>query len=136
MASIVGLRRKKIKIQADQFTKIEVVDGQQRLTTIAILLRAICKQLDPKDSVQARLATDLTELLVKRDNTSTLLIQTNQDLSNHFADYMRTGAHPTIAQATTAADRNLLEAIEECEAFVGEWVGQGPVAVVDLVSCL
>jgi uncharacterized protein with ParB-like and HNH nuclease domain len=51
MAAIVGLRRKKIRIQADQFTEIEVVDGQQRLTTIAILLKAIAKELDRNDGM-------------------------------------------------------------------------------------
>jgi hypothetical protein len=136
MAAIVGLRRKKIRIQADQFTQIEVVDGQQRLTTIAILLKAISKDLDRKDSVQSRLAVDLEELLVKRDKTSPLLIQTNQDLSNHFSDYMRTGAHPAATEATTAADRNLLEAIAECETFVQEWIGDGFATLVDLVDIL
>jgi hypothetical protein len=78
----------------------------------------------------------LEELLVKRDKTSPLLIQTNQDLSNHFGDYMRTGAHPPAEQAATAADRNLLEAIEECESFVQSWKSGGSAALVDLVDIL
>ncbi len=120
----VGLRRQKVRIQADQFVVVEIVDGQQRLTTIAILLKAISKELNKDDSAEAKLQADLEELLVKRDATSPLLIQTNQDLSNFFADYMRGGGHPRVSQATTAADRNLLEAIEESEAFVGEWKAQ------------
>ena len=51
LATIVGLSRKseKKKIIADQFSVIEIVDGQQRLTTLIILLRAIQKSLDCKD---------------------------------------------------------------------------------------
>ena len=47
MAAIVGLRRKRIRIQVDQFVVIEVVDGQQRITTIAMLLKALAKGLEP-----------------------------------------------------------------------------------------
>jgi uncharacterized protein with ParB-like and HNH nuclease domain len=45
MATFVGLSRKaeKQQIIADQFSVIEIVDGQQRLTTIIILLKAIQK---------------------------------------------------------------------------------------------
>ena len=136
MAAIVGLRRNRVRIQGDQFVLVEIVDGQQRLTTIAILLKAIAKELDRSDPVQSRLATDLDELLVKRDATSPLLIQTNQDLSNLFGEYMRAGTHPLLAEAKTAADRNLLEAVEECEAFVKEWKSTGPVALVDLLDML
>jgi len=136
MAAIVGLRRKKIRIQADQFALVDIVDGQQRLTTIAILLKALSKQLDRSDAVQSRLSDELESLLVKRDETSLLLIQTNQDLSHIFSDYMRGGSYPPADQAKTAADRNLVQAFEECEAFVTEWKTRGPVALIDLLSML
>ncbi len=136
MAAIVGLRRKKIRIQADQFVLVEVVDGQQRLTTVAILLKALSKQLDRSEAVQSRLAEELDSLLVKRDETSLLLIQTNQDLSNIFSDYMRVGSYPPLDQATTAADRNLVQAIEQCEAFVIEWKSRAAEGLIDLLEML
>lgn len=40
MATVVGLRRENRIIDADEFHVIDVVDGQQRLTTIVILLKA------------------------------------------------------------------------------------------------
>jgi uncharacterized protein with ParB-like and HNH nuclease domain len=45
MATFVGLIRKgdERRIVADQFSVIEIVDGQQRLTTLIILLKAIQK---------------------------------------------------------------------------------------------
>jgi hypothetical protein len=134
MAAIVGLRRQRIRIQADQFAVIEVVDGQQRLTTIAMLLKAIAKGLDRDDSVQLRLAEDLESLLVKRDQASPLLIQTNQDLSNIFSEYIRSGKHPAAAKTTTAADRNLVEGITECEAFVTAWKVMGREALIELLD--
>lgn len=136
MAAVVGLRRKKIRIQADQFVLVEVVDGQQRLTTIAILLKALSKELDRTKAVESRLGDELDALLVKRDETSLLLIQTNQDLSNIFSDYMRAGSHPTVELATTAADRNLILAIEECEGFVKDWKSRGQDNLIDLLNML
>src|SRR5215510_4985498 len=43
MATIVGLRRRKINVAAHQFVEVDVVDGQQRLTTLTILLKALAK---------------------------------------------------------------------------------------------
>ncbi len=73
MATIVGLRRKKLRIAADEFVDIEVVDGQQRLTTLTILLKAIStrwRTADPKH------ADEIDSLLVKGDDLSLLLLQT------------------------------------------------------------
>jgi hypothetical protein len=136
MAAVVGLIRRKIRIHAEQFVLVEVVDGQRRLTTIAILLRALCKELDRANDVQNKLADELESLLVKRDETTSLLIQTNQDLSNFFADYMRSGSHVSSGEAATASDRNLLRGMEECESFVAEWKARGPNALVELLDIL
>ena len=41
MATVVGLNRGLKTIVTDEYSVIEVVDGQQRLTTLVILLKAI-----------------------------------------------------------------------------------------------
>ena len=46
LATIVGLRREKRTIITDEHQVIEIVDGQQRLTTLILLLKAISKALD------------------------------------------------------------------------------------------
>ena len=65
MATIVGLYRAKKTIVTDEYSQIEVVDGQQRLTTLVLLLKAIEKSLDRSQPSLCKLASEIQELLVK-----------------------------------------------------------------------
>jgi hypothetical protein len=72
---------------------IEVVDGQQRLTTLAILLKAVRKGMDPEASKdEAKYAAEIDELLVKGDELSLLLL--NHAPKHTFTDYLRDGVVP------------------------------------------
>ena len=135
MATIVGLRRKKRTIMTKEHQVTEVVDGQQRITTLVLLLKAIAKALDRSESGGKRIGQELDETLVKPDRASLLLLQTNHDSSHYFADYLRNGNHPPSESADTLADRELLSAIEDCEKFVVDWQGDGN-SLDDLVSLL
>jgi len=106
MSMIVGLRRGKTKILADEYEIIEIVDGQQRITTLILLLKAIAKAADRADPVEEKIARELDDTLVKADAASLLLLQTNHDTSGYFADYLRDGICPPPISATTIADRN------------------------------
>ena len=118
MATIVGLRRGERRISTSQYHVVDIVDGQQRITTLVLLLKAIERTLPPDDEE----AQELKKLLVKRDETSPILLQTNHDRSRYCANYLRSGVFPSIDEAQTLADRELLSAIHECEAFVNdEW---------------
>ena len=121
MATIVGLRKKKRLIITDEHQVIEIVDGQQRITTLILLLKAIAKALDPSDPNEKRVRDDIQETLVKPDEASLLLLQTNHDTSNYFVDYILKGEAPSSREARTLADKELLTAMKDCEAFVGEW---------------
>lgn len=121
MATLVGLRRGKRTIITDEHQVIEIVDGQQRITTLIILLKAIAKTLDRSQPDEGKTGRELDETLVKPDKASLLLLQTNHDSSDFFANYIRTGDHPSSNSAITYADRELLTAMEECEKFVAEW---------------
>lgn len=135
MATIVGLRREKRTIMTKEHQVTEVVDGQQRITTLVLLLKAIAKALDRSESEGKRIGQELDETLVKPDKASLLLLQTNHDSSHYFADYLRTGSHPSLESAESLADRELLLAIEACEKFVVDWQGDGN-SLEDLVSLL
>ena len=129
MATVVGLRRDTVPIVTDEYHVIEIVDGQQRLTTLVILLKVIAQELelsltdDDKAAltIEARLERELQELLVKQDELSLILLQTNHDRSQHFANFLREGTSPPVSEAQTLADRELLRAIHECKSFVKKW---------------
>ncbi len=127
MATIVGLRRdEKVSIITDEYQFVDIVDGQQRITTLILLLKAIGKALDNHtDNVEKRIYNEIRETLVKPDKTSLLLLQTNHDTSNYFANYLRKGICPNPDSAKILADRQILMAIKECEDFVRDWQAEG-----------
>ncbi|MBY5424836.1 DUF262 domain-containing protein [Rhizobium leguminosarum] len=133
MATVVALGRERRLIGADEFTTVEIVDGQQRITTLVILLKAIEKTLDPADRTEGRIRREIQELLVKDDAHSLVLLQTNHDSSNVFPAYLRNG-DIKADQAETAADVNIVNAATECEAFVGQWKLNNP--LVELVAII
>ena len=61
-----------------------LVDGQQRVTTLVILLKAIEKKLNRELTAEDKLGKELQELLVKQDNASLILLQTNHDKNNYY----------------------------------------------------
>ena len=125
MAAVVCLRRTKQALGTDEFHVMEVVDGQQRLTTLIILLNAIKLALDCDNKGEAKLARELAELLVKVEGDELLLLQTNHDSSHHFANFLRGGVAAEASLATTLADREILSAIEDCGDFVANWKDRG-----------
>ena len=125
MAAVVCLRREKQILGTDEFHVLEVVDGQQRLTTLIILLNAIKLALNRKDKSVAKLTRELSELLVKVEGDELLLLQTNHDSSHYFATFLRKGTSPASGSARTLADREILRAIEECQAFTAKWTDGG-----------
>lgn len=121
MATVVALAREKRTIAADEFQVVDVVDGQQRITTIVILLKAIEKKLNAENqSASEKIRRDLADLIVKGDDHALVLLQTNHDSSNVFTRYLRQGKIDEN-EISTAADQNIIDAACESEAFVDNW---------------
>ncbi len=138
MSTIVGLRRESLTIGTDDHSVVEIVDGQQRITTLLILLKAVSKAAGSSKAdraVNMAVQKEIDNALVKRDEVTLLLLQTNHDTSDHFKKYMREGTHPESDAATTLADREILAAMEDCEAFVADWLNDG-LTLIDLVRLL
>lgn len=134
MATVVALARDKRWIAADEFQTAELVDGQQRITTIVILLKAIEKALPADgDSGQSKAKHVLGSLLVKGDDHSLVLLQTNHDSSNVFTSYIRTG-RVDQKSISAASDKNIVDAVEECETFVADWAANGK--IIDLLGTI
>lgn len=125
MAAIVCLRRERQTLGTDEYQTLEVVDGQQRLTTLVILFKTIEISLDPASKAEARLVAEVADLLVKADSDELLLLQTNHDSSHYFENFLREGRAPDAEAGKTLADQELLRAISECRSFVDRWVGRG-----------
>ena len=121
MATVVGLRREARTIMTEEHYVIDIVDGQQRITTLILLLKAIAKAVDSTDAIEGQIGQQIKRTLVKNDEATLLLLQTNHDGSNYFANYIRQGICPSSKVAKTLADRELLMAMEECELFVAKW---------------
>ncbi len=135
MATVVGLRQKVETIGTTAHEFIDIVDGQQRITTVILLLKAIAVAIDDSNLPDRRVRDELNTSLIKDDKATLLLLQTNHDSSDFFANYLKHGTHPSSDDAETIADYELLAAMEECEQFVDSWQESG-ISLVDLVTLL
>jgi Protein of unknown function DUF262/Protein of unknown function (DUF1524) len=117
MATIVCHRTEETKdVGAAQYRVHDVVDGQQRLTTLILLLKSIELAL-PESSEDRK---DLAKTLVKRDG-HLILLQTNNANEYNFSRFIREGISPTKIDIQTHSDRNLAGAIQACKKFVQDW---------------
>lgn len=121
MATVVGLKRGKTEIATVPYDFIELVDGQQRITTLVLLLKAIEQKLNHENADEYELAQDIQKLLIKQDDASLILLPLHHDNRQHLANYIRSGEHASTEVAQTLADHELLSAIDECESFVDDW---------------
>jgi hypothetical protein len=134
MATIVCLKTgQEEDVATLRYERLQVVDGQQRLTTLIILLKALSKALSASALQDERdVAEGITRLLVKMPG-KLLLLQTNHDVRGILRRYLEEGSLPGTELVTTRADKNLREAIEDCEHFVINW-DDGPMSLLRLVQ--
>ena len=133
MATIVGLKQGTKQLKSDKYDIIDVVDGQQRITTLILLYRAIAKAIDDSgtEKEEKRL---LDEMLLKRGNPRLPILQANHDSAQHFENYIRKGTRPKDEWIKTPADKNIFDAIDECERFVNDWKEKR--RLIDLIAHL
>jgi uncharacterized protein with ParB-like and HNH nuclease domain len=120
MATMVCLERNQepITVGAREFYQFDVVDGQQRITTLIALLKAIQMGLPNGDD-----RDDLLRTLIK-GQTSTLLFQTNSDDWKILEPYIREGKTPTANEIETLSQKNLRDLIAWSKNFVADWASK------------
>jgi len=117
MATIVCHRTSEVtSIGAKEYRLHDIVDGQQRLTTLILILKCIELALEPGSEEREELA----KTIVKRDG-NLILLQTNNANEHIFNTFLRDGRKPERNDIRTHADRNLHYAIKECTTFVENW---------------
>lgn len=117
MATIVCHRTKEVKaVGASEYRLFDIVDGQQRLTTLIIILKCIERSL----GFESEAGRELKKVLVKGDD-NLILLQTNNANEHIFTVFLRDGREPGKSELKTDADRHLAAAIRECTRFVVEW---------------
>jgi hypothetical protein len=122
MSTVVCLQTsEREEVGADEFGVFHVVDGQQRLTTLIIILKSLAKKLASGNDAEIKESGKLNELLVK-ENGRLILLQTNHDSKLLFRNYLEKGIIPEEENVETLADRNMIRAFKECEVFVEHWV--------------
>ena len=133
MATMVCLQtNNKEEIGADEFNIFNIVDGQQRLTTLIIILKALAKRLVNGNTEDKKEGDKLNELLVKGDQRL-ILLQTNHDSSFMFRNYLIEGIIPEPLSINTAAEMNLVKAFKDCENFAENWP-DGPFDLLKIVK--
>ena len=91
-------------------------------------------KIDNLSTSNKAIRDEINNLLIKGDSATLLLLQTNHDSSNYFANYLRGGEHPPSKHAKTIADRELLVAMEECEEFANKLRSHNIVKMVTLLK--
>jgi hypothetical protein len=132
MATVVCHRTSEVTpVGAKEYRLYDIVDGQQRLTTLILILKCIELALETGSEERAELA----KTIVKRDG-NLILLQTNNANEHIFNAFLREGHKPERNDIRTHADRNLHRAIKECTAFVEDWADErdGVMSLLRLVQ--
>jgi hypothetical protein len=130
MSTLVCFRPKDCitHILGNAVEKLEIVDGQQRMTTLIILLKSLTNKwklvLDEGTALPEDNSKDTLENVSKRlvfDNGAQVVMQTNHASTLQVLNRFLKDELPQNIIAETIADKTLLDAIYESKVFIDGW---------------
>ncbi len=135
MATLVCLKHKEKENlgSTTEYTIYDIVDGQQRITTLLILLKAIYLKLE--DNTEDK--NELGRILVKSDKHTTPILKMNHDKHEIFSEWLRKGTiNNTDDDIQRLSDRLLKNSIQLCQEFVDKWINKNNAKILDLYALL
>lgn len=136
MATIVCLKRQDEirKVGSKELFIYDIVDGQQRITTLVALLKAISLGLKTVSIEEQEESNEIEKLLVKGENKDLILLQTNHNEADLFMEYLRDAVIPDKNRIKTLAEKNLYDLFISCKKFVSNWKDKDGRKIIDLLS--
>ena len=131
MATVVAVKRESKLIGTNSYRVVDVVDGQQRLTTLTLLLKAIALYLPQSNPEQIALESLIVN---KQDNNTLLLLQTNHDYSGYFSDFLRDGKISIPNSFSSQADENIVKGITSVRDFTSKWEKETNSSIINLLA--
>lgn len=131
LSSIYCIEDSKVEIGGEDFTKFEVVDGQQRLTTLLLLFRVLYNMIDRLDGASEDKKNQLRNILYKEslDNNSKFatLESNHQGKSKYFTKFILTGEKLPKEEVDIGliSDKNLDRAITSIESYLQGKIDSG-----------
>ncbi|MBO4862413.1 MAG: DUF262 domain-containing protein [Firmicutes bacterium] len=116
MSTIVALYKGKTKLLNNKYCyEVDLVDGQQRITTMVLLLKSICIIKSEKGIQDSA----LEDILIKSGVGSNYLVlsQGQQKSSTLFANFIQNG-DKGVGNTNSRAEKNLKNAIDKCYSFI------------------
>lgn len=122
MATVVCLMRKvpTVKLGSQELKIYDIVDGQQRLTTLIALIKAISIELALGNSSDISEGLELEKILVKGNEKDLILLQTNHNEAEIFREYLVSGKIPMRNELKTKSEGNFYDLFRSCERFIND----------------
>ena len=121
MASVVCLKREPIELETSTYTLYDIVDGQQRITSLIILLKVLSEELKKSKDASLKARGQEIEGMLIKDDGRLVLLQGNHDSSLMFQSFLKSYKKPSPDHIKTQAEKNICNAINETEKFVTAW---------------
>lgn len=127
---VASLNKEKTKSEANGYQVFDVVDGQQRMTSLILLLSVICRSLKEATEKSEEIFSKFIQDGPSGNTVRKLHLGKEQD--GLFARLLTEGITPATEVATSKSDQNLKDAV--CEFH--NWLDEDNINKDDVLDCV